>query len=236
VKLTRIHAAVAVLLVVACEAPPQPTASSAETATVAPAPKPPPSPSVPEGPPLLTPGAAIAQAPDKFQVELDTTKGKVVIEVTREWAPRGADRFFNLVKIGFYTDVAFFRVVKDFVVQFGIHGDPKVMAAWREATIMDEMVKQPNVKGTVTFAKRTSDTRTTQIFINMKDNQADLDDRGFAPFGKVVEGMDVLQKLYSDYAERPQEADNPKRMLAEGNEFLKKQFPKLDYIKSARVK
>jgi peptidyl-prolyl cis-trans isomerase A (cyclophilin A) len=227
---------VLLLLVSACEAPPPPTADSATVSA-----PPPPAPkvsasAVPSGPPLLTPAAAVAQAPDKFQVELDTTKGKVVIEVIREWAPRGADRFFNLVKIGYYDDMAFHRVVKDFAVQFGIHGDPKVMAAWKDATIMDEMVKQPNDKGTLSFARRTSDTRSTQVFINMKDNRGELDDAGFSPFGKVVEGMDVVAKLYGDYGERTQEAPALKSFLAEGNAYLKKQFPKLDYIKKATIK
>ena len=122
------------------------------------------------------------------------------------------------------------------LVQFGINGDPKVTQAWRDAYIMDEMVKKPNAKGMVTFARRQSDTRTTQVFINMKDNGADFDDQGFAPFGKVVEGMDeVILKLSNEHGERPQMGDAPKKMVAEGSEYIKKTFPKLDYIKKATI-
>ncbi len=184
---------------------------------------------------LLEPAKATAKAPEKYSVKLDTTKGEIVIDVTRAWAPNGADRFYNLVKVGYYDDVAFYRVTLE-VAQFGIHGDPKVTAAWREAFIIDEMVKKPNQRGMGTFARRTSDTRTTQIFINLKDNAADFDDQGFAPFGEVVDGMDVIAKLSNEHGERPQMGDAPKKMVAQGNEFIKKEFPKLDYIKTAKIK
>ena len=220
-------------LATACDKPVESQATTASAVTK-PAPPPKPSASVPKGPPLLNPAAATEKAPDSYKVALDTTKGKAVIEVTRAWAPRGADRFYNLVKIGYYDDVAFYRVTLE-VAQFGINGDPKVTQAWREAYIMDEKVEKPNAKGMVTFARRTSDTRTTQIFINLKDNAADFDDQGFAPFGKVVEGMDVIDKLSKEHGERPQQGDAPKKMVAEGNPFIKKTFPKLDYIKKATL-
>jgi peptidyl-prolyl cis-trans isomerase A (cyclophilin A) len=221
------------LVATACDAPPE-TKSEPSAATTSTAPAPKPSASVPQGPPLLNPKAAKEKAPDTYRVVFDTTKGKAVIKVTREWGPRGADRFYNLVKIGYYDDVAFYRVTLQ-VAQFGINGDPKVTKAWKEAYFMDEMVKQPNTKGRVTFARRGSDTRTTQIFINLADNSADFDDQGFAPFGEVVEGMDVLAKLSNEHGERPQQGDAPKRMTAEGAPYIKKQFPKLDYIKKATI-
>lgn len=185
-------------------------------------------------PPLLDPKQATAEAPTVFKVKLATTKGDVVVEVKRDWAPRAADRFFNLVKIGYYDDVAFFRVVKGFVVQFGMHGDPKVMAAWKDAFIMDEMVKEQNKRWTLTFAKRGSDTRTVQIFINLQDNP-DLDGQGFAPFGTIVEGQKVVESLYDGYGEEPSGASGQKEILEKGNAVLKEKFPKLDYIKKAVV-
>lgn len=222
-----------VFTLIACEKPSETTTAAPSASTAAAAPTA--SASVPSGPPLLTPALATEKAPDTYEVELDTTKGKAVIKVTRDWSPRGADRFYHLVKIGYYDDVAFYRVTLD-VAQFGIHGDPKVTAAWRQAYLMDEMVKQPNRKGMVTFARSTSDTRTTQIFINLKDNAADFDDQGFAPFGEVIEGMDVIAKLENEHGERPQQGESPKRMMAEGNAFIKKEFPKLDYIREAKLR
>jgi peptidyl-prolyl cis-trans isomerase A (cyclophilin A) len=220
-----------------CDKPSETSAAASATgsATAAPQPAAKPSASVPKGPPLLNPKAATDKAPDSYQVELDTTKGKAVIKVTRDWAPRGADRFYNLVKIGYYNDVPFYRVTLE-VAQFGINGDPKVTQAWKKAYILDEMVKQPNTKGRVTFARSTSDTRTTQVFINLTDNSGDYDEQGFAPFGEVVEGMDVIAKLSHEHGERPQQGDGPKRMVAEGAEFFKKQFPKLDWITKATIK
>ena len=222
------------LALCACDEPAaEPTDDTASATTPPPAPAPEPAPA-PTGPPLLNPKAATETAPDSYKVALKTTKGDAVIEVTRAWAPRGADRFYNLVKIGYYDDVAFYRVTFE-VAQFGINGDPAVTKAWREAYILDEMVKQPNLKGMVTFARRTSDTRTTQVFINLKDNSADFDVQGFAPFGKVVEGMDVIEKLSNAHGERPQQGDAPKRMMEEGAEFIKKTYPKLDYIEKATI-
>ncbi len=224
-------------LLLACEARPESASPSATVAPAvsAPAPDPTPSVAVPDGPPLLTPARATATAPDTFIVDFDTTKGKVALRITREWAPRGADRFFNLVKIGYFDDVAFYRVTLE-VAQFGLHGDPAVTAAWRDATIMDEMVKQPNTRGRISFARRSADTRTTVVFINLKDNAADYDAQGFAPFGEVIEGMDVVDKLSHEHGERTQMGDAPKRIVAEGNAYLKQAFPKLDYIRKATLR
>ncbi|MBI4706109.1 MAG: peptidylprolyl isomerase [Deltaproteobacteria bacterium] len=183
---------------------------------------------------MLDPKSATLQAPARFKVKFATTKGDFVVEVVREWAPRGADRFFNLVKIGFYQDMAVYRVVKGFVVQFGLHGDPKVSAVWRGATIMDEMVSESNKRGYLTYAKSGADSRTTQLFISLHDNP-DLDRAGFSPFAKVVAGMEVVDRFYAGYAEKPSAAGGQKRILAEGNAYLKKSFPRLDYIKSASI-
>jgi cyclophilin family peptidyl-prolyl cis-trans isomerase len=133
-------------------------------------------------------------------VRFETSKGAFVVEVTRAWAPRGADRFYNLVRAGYYDDVAFFRVIEGFMVQFGIHGDPRANAVWREARIPDDPVAQSNRRGMVTYAMAGPDTRTTQLFINFRDNKG-LDGQGFAPFGAVVEGLAVVDSLYSGYGE-----------------------------------
>lgn len=237
-------AAIAMTLSLAgCEKQPEPAAGAADTAatakptataaatTAAPAtevvadlPAP--------APELLAPEKATEQAPAKFKAKFATTKGDFVIEVTRDWAPRGADRFYNLVKVGFFNDVIFFRVVKDFVVQFGIHGHPQVSAKWKTATLLDEAVKESNKAGYVTYAKGGPDTRTTQIFINLKDNDS-LDKMGFPPFGKVVEGMDVVQKLYAGYGEELTKQQG--QIQQEGNKFLQRDYPKLDAIKAATI-
>ncbi|MBW2525380.1 MAG: peptidylprolyl isomerase [Deltaproteobacteria bacterium] len=219
---------------VACEPKPEPggtttaaTAATAEPTATASA--------EPVGPPLLNPKAVKGEAPAKYKAKFETTKGDFVIEVTRDWAPRGADRFYNLIKIGFYKDMAFHRVVEDFVVQFGINGDPKVSTAWRKAYLMDEMVKESNKEWTVTFAKSGSDTRTTQVFINLKDNSADLDKQGFSPFGKVVEGQDVIKKLYAGYGEKVMARGGNTEAFKLGNPWLKEKWPELDYIKSSSI-
>lgn len=172
------------------------------------------------------------KAPKTFKAKFETTAGDFVIEVQREWAPNGADRFYQLVSSGFYDECKFFRVVPDFMVQFGINGDPKVQKGWRDATIKDDPVMQSNKKGYVTFATSGPDSRTTQIFINYKQNSF-LDSQGFAPFGKVVEGMDVVQKINSQYGETPSKAQP--QIQAMGNEFLNAKFPKLDGIKKATI-
>lgn len=175
-------------------------------------------------------------APASYKAQFKTTKGVFVVEVTRADAPRGADRFFNLVKSGFFTEVAFFRVVPGFVVQFGIHGDPKIAQAWRSERILDDPVKSPNRRGTLSFATSGPRSRTTQVFINLTTN-ASLDGQGFSPFGKVVAGLDVVDKLNGEYGEGAPGGKGPdqRRVEMEGNPYLKKNFSRLDYIKSAAI-
>lgn len=184
----------------------------------------------PGSPGFSDPAKLTATAPDTFKAQFVTTKGKFTVEVTRSLAPGGADRFYNLVRSGFFTDIAFFRVVPGFMCQFGIHGDPGVAAKWRDANITDDAVKGSNTRGTITFATAGPNTRTTQLFINFADNTG-LDGQGFAPFGKVIEGMDVVDKINSEYGETPDQG----RIQGEGNTYLKKEFPRLDYIKSATI-
>lgn len=186
---------------------------------------------------LRDPARATTQAPDAFTVKLATTKGDILIDVKREWAPLGADRFYNLVKAGYYEDVAFFRVIGGFMAQAGISGDPELNAIWREARIPDDPVKASNLPGYVTFATGGPNTRTTQFFINFVDNHR-LDSMGFAPFGKVRdESMDVVNKLYAGYGEGAPRGKGPSqgRIQTEGNAYLKKEFPELDYIERATV-
>lgn len=184
----------------------------------------------------LDPSKLNATAPDVYSVRFDTTKGPFVIEVHREWAPNGADRFYNLVRNGYYDGVRFFRVISGFMAQFGISGDPEVSAAWKEASIEDDPVKQTNARGMVSFAMRGPDSRTTQVFINFGDNSR-LDRMGFAPFGKVVEGMDVVDALFSEYGEGAPRGSGPDqgRIQKEGNAYLEAEFPKLDFVKSATL-
>ena len=185
---------------------------------------------------LSNPAALKETAPATFKANLDTSKGLIVIEVHRDWAPIGADRFYNLVKAGFYDDVRFFRVLDGFMAQFGIHGNPAVMKAWRPAQLKDDPVKQSNKRGYVTYATGGPNTRTTQLFINYGNN-ASLDGQGFAPFGQVVTGMDVADKLFKDYGEGAPSGRGPDqtRLQSEGNAYLMKDFPKLDYIKTATI-
>ena len=185
---------------------------------------------------LLNPAALNEQAPPVYKAKFDTSKGTFVVEVHRDWAPIGADRFYNLVKNGFYDDDRFFRVIQGFMVQFGISGNPQVAAQWREANIKDDPVTQSNKPGFITFATRGPDTRTTQVFINYNDNQG-LDSRGFAPFGQVTVGMDVVKSLYNGYGEGAPSGAGPSqsRMQTDGNAYLTSQFPKLDYITKATI-
>lgn len=186
---------------------------------------------------LRTPGDLKEQAPATFKAKFDTSKGPVVITVHRDWAPIGADRFYNLVKNGFYDDARFFRVLDDFMAQVGINGNPAIQTNWKTATIQDDPVKQSNKRGFVTFAKSGApNSRSTQIFINFKDNSS-LDKSGFAPFGEVTTGMDVVDKLYSGYGEGAPSGRGPEqgKIQAEGNAYLNKDFPKLDYIKKATI-
>jgi peptidyl-prolyl cis-trans isomerase A (cyclophilin A) len=176
-------------------------------------------------------------APETYRAKFETTKGDFVIEVTRAWAPNGADRFYNLVKNGFYDDCRFFRVVYGFMAQWGIHGDPVVAAAWRDAAIPDDAVKQSNKRGYVSFAMAGPNSRTTQVFINYADKNMVLDAQGFAPFGQVVEGMDVVNKIFSGYGEAAPKGHGPEqdKIQKEGNAYLSKSFPKLDSIKKATL-
>ena len=170
------------------------------------------------------------KAPDVFKVRLDTTKGPVLIQVEREWAPLGADRFYTLVKSGFFNGDRFFREVPNFVVQFGLNGDPKVSERWHTANLKDDPVKENNMRGTVVFASAGPNSRTTQLFINLNDNVL-LDGSGFAPIGRVVDGMKVVDSFNQEYGEQPKQ----ERIEAEGNGYLEKEFPRLDYIKSATI-
>jgi peptidyl-prolyl cis-trans isomerase A (cyclophilin A) len=185
---------------------------------------------------LKNPAALKEQAPEKFKASFETSAGTFVIEVTRESAPKGADRFYNLVKNGFFDNCRFFRVLSGFMAQFGINGDPAIQAVWREARIADDPVKDSNKRGTITFATAGANTRTTQVFINFADNSS-LDKQGFSPFGKVVTGMDVVDKLYAAYGEGAPGGKGPSQgqIQSQGNAYLEKEFPKLDYVKSAKI-
>ena len=185
---------------------------------------------------LGNPAALNEPAPATYKAKFDTSKGAFVIEVHRDWAPNGADRFYNLVKNGFYDNARFFRVISGFMVQFGINGDPKLSAVWREARIKDDPVRQSNKRGLITFATAGPNTRTTQVFINFGDNTG-LDRQGFAPFGQVVSGMNVVDGLFSGYGEGAPSGQGPEqgRVQQEGNAYLIKEFGKLDYIKKATI-
>ena len=185
---------------------------------------------------LRNPAALTQQAPAMFKANFDTSRGTFVVEVHRDWAPQGADRFYNLVVNGFFDDVRFFRVIEGFMAQFGIHGNPTVQSAWRNAQIKDDPVKESNRRGYVVFATAGPNTRTTQLFINFGDNTG-LDKQGFAPFGQVVSGMDVVDKIYNGYGEGAPRGKGPDqgRIQMEGNAYLNKEFPRLDFIKSATI-
>lgn len=181
-------------------------------------------------PNLLQPVSLKDQAPESFNVEFATTKGNFTVKVTRAWAPLGADRFYNLVKHGFFTEAAFFRVVPNFIIQFGLSADPSLNRVWRAANIKDDPVTQSNKPGYITFATAGPNTRTTQLFINFGNN-AFLDSQGFAPFGQVSSGMDVVQKLYSGYGEKPDQGS----ITSQGKAYLDKNFPNIDKIQSATI-
>jgi peptidyl-prolyl cis-trans isomerase A (cyclophilin A) len=179
---------------------------------------------------LRTPAKLNEVAPASYGVGFDTSVGTFVIQVTRAWAPKGADRFYNLVKHGYYDGARFFRVIPNFMVQFGLNGDPKIQSAWREARITDDPVTQKNTRGFITFATAGPNSRTTQVFINHVDNSR-LDADGFAPFGQVVSGMEVVDKINAEYRQQPDQG----RIQSEGNAYLMKEFPRLDYIKKATL-
>jgi peptidyl-prolyl cis-trans isomerase A (cyclophilin A) len=185
---------------------------------------------------LTSPAQATETAPEKYRVRFETTKGEFCVDVSRSWAPLGADRFYNLAKIGFFDGCRFFRAIEGFMVQFGISGDPAVARAWREATIRDDKVVESNVPGRITFATAGPHTRTTQLFINYGNN-ARLDGMGFAPFGHVVEGMEVVRSLYTGYGEGAPSGRGPDQgsIQKRGNDYLDERFPLLDGITRATV-
>jgi peptidyl-prolyl cis-trans isomerase A (cyclophilin A) len=185
---------------------------------------------MPSDPALLQPTQLTAQSPDVYEVKFSTSKGDFVVKVTRAWAPMGADRFYNLVTHGFFTGAAFFRVVPNFIIQFGLSADPAVNSAWQNARIKDDPVTQSNKPGYITFATAGPHTRTTQLFINFGNN-AFLDRQGFAPFGQVTSGLEVVHKLHSGYGEKPDQG----AITTQGKAYLDKNFPNLDTIKSAVV-
>jgi peptidyl-prolyl cis-trans isomerase A (cyclophilin A) len=185
---------------------------------------------------LGNPATLNERAPATYKARFDTSKGTFVLELHRDWAPNGADRFYNLVKNGFYDNVRFFRVISGFMVQFGINGDPRISAKWREARIPDDPVRQSNARGNITYAMAGPNTRTSQVFINFANNSP-LDGQGFAPFGRVVSGMKVVDSLYSGYGEGAPRGKGPDqgRIQFEGNAYLGKNFPRLDFVKKASI-
>lgn len=190
----------------------------------------------PAPPPDAAATTGAAAAPDSFRARFETSAGDFVIAVHRAWAPRGADRFHELVRSGYYDNARFFRVISGFMVQFGLHGDPKVSAQWRDRRIPDDPVRRTNGRGMVTFATAGPGTRTTQVFINYGNNDR-LDAMGFAPFGQVIEGMDVVDRLYAGYGEGAPQGQGPNqgRIQMEGNAYLERAFPRLDYVRRATV-
>jgi peptidyl-prolyl cis-trans isomerase A (cyclophilin A) len=181
---------------------------------------------------LMNPAKLNAVAPPVYKATFDTSVGSFVIEVHRQWAPKGADRFYNLVKNGFFDNARFFRVMPGFMVQFGINGDPEIQKHWANANLQDDPVTQKNLRGYVTFAKTGApNSRSTQVFINFADRNTFLDSQGFAPFGQVISGMDIVDKINAGYGEQPDQM----RIQAEGNKYLNSQFPKLDYVTKARI-
>src|SRR5690348_3517276 len=181
-------------------------------------------------PSLLNPASLHAKAPEVYLVKFHTSRGDFTMKVTRAWAPLGADRFYNLVEHHFYDGAAFFRVVPHFVVQFGINANPQISRVWQNANIKDDAVTQSNARGSVTFATGGPNTRTTQVFINLVDNSR-LDSMGFSPFGQITDGMDIVDQLYSEYGESPDQG----QIQSHGKVYLEKNFPKLDTIITARV-
>lgn len=189
--------------------------------------------------PLTRPDAVLAgTAPEVFRARFETSKGPFIVEVHRAWAPRGVDRFYNLARAGFFDGQKFFRVRARFIAQFGLHPDPEVIAAWKNRTMPDDSARVSNARGTLAYAMLTTpNTRTTQIYINLADN-TQLDAQGFAPFGRIVEGIDVIDRLYAEYDERAgggMRAGNQGPIEREGNAWLERNFPNLDYIKNVRL-
>lgn len=171
------------------------------------------------------------EAPEQYAVTFETTAGNFVLTVYRDWAPRGADRFYNLVTNGFYNEQRFFRVVPGFVVQWGMSGDPEITKEWANAQFLDDPVKESNTRGRISFAATNRpNSRTTQVFINLGDN-TNLDGMRFAPFGEVTEGMDVVDKINAEYGQQASQG----YIAEQGNAYLQEAFPNMDYIKSVRV-
>jgi peptidyl-prolyl cis-trans isomerase A (cyclophilin A) len=223
--------AAALVVLAACRSPeeekparPQPSAS-ASAATV-----------LPSRDVLLDPEAPTPRAPDLFKARFVTSKGDFLVEVRREWAPRGVDRFYRLAKAGFFDDARFFRVIDQSLVEFGISGEPALSAKWQKATFKDDPVKESNKRGALSFAMNGAGSRATRVFVNTTDN-TELDAMGFAPFGVVREGMGVVDSLYKGYGEGAPHGRGPEpaKIVDEGNAYLKKSFPQLDWIKEVRV-
>lgn len=192
------------------------------------------------GNPLLHPTnkAFTKQAPPIYRVLLETTKGSILLEVKREWAPLGADRFYNLVRLGYYNQAAFFRIRANTWAQFGIAGNPAIAQAWRHQSFPDDPRKESNVRGTVAYAFKDPNGRTTQVFINLRDNQSTHDTEPFVPFAKVINGMEVADSLYAGYGEQSGggiRAGHQDSVFMDGNDYLQKNFPKLDYILKASI-
>jgi peptidyl-prolyl cis-trans isomerase A (cyclophilin A) len=189
------------------------------------------------GPSLKDPASLKEESPARYRVRVDTNKGAFVIEVTRDWAPLGADRFYNLVKHGFYNENRFYRVVPEVLAQFGLSGDAALNVAWHDATIADDPRKQSNERSYISFVTAGPKTRTTQIAVNLNDNQRALDAAGFVPFGRVASGLAVLERLYSNYGDGPPTGKGPDqfKILAEGNAYLAQSFPRLDFIRTATI-
>jgi peptidyl-prolyl cis-trans isomerase A (cyclophilin A) len=186
---------------------------------------------------LDKPESLTDKAPDVYRARFATSKGDFVIEVHRDWAPQGADRFFNLVKYGYYNETRFFRVVSGFMAQIGIHGKPEMNTVWREQRIADDPVKKSNLRGFVSFATAGPGTRTAQFFVNYADANSRLDTMGFAPFGQVTSGMEIVDSLYAEYGEGAPQGRGPHqgRIQSEGNAYLLRDFPQLDYVKEATI-
>jgi len=189
---------------------------------------------------LLNPDdpAVNQRAPDECRITFDTSKGRMVLQMRREWAPLGADRFYSLVRAGYYDGARFFRIRAATWAQFGVNGDPPIARAWRNRTIPDDPFREPNVRGTVAYAFKDPNGRTTQVFINLRDNRATHDKEPFVPFAKVIEGMEVADSLYAEYGERAGggiRAGHQDPLFDGGNAWLLKEFPKLDYIVTTKV-
>ncbi|MBX2797403.1 MAG: peptidylprolyl isomerase [Myxococcales bacterium] len=238
-------ALLSLFLVFSCTGAEEATAPEPKPEQPAPPPKPVP-PAAPTGdvwtlpeghnPALLDPSKATETAPATFKAKFETTRGDFVVKVHRDWAPNGADRFYNLVKIGFYEKAGFFRTIDGFMAQFGISAYPAVSAKWRDARIEDDPVKESNTRGKVTFATGGPNTRTTQLFVNYSDRNARLDKSGFSPFGEVVEGMEVVDSLHKTGEGSPQgPGPNQGKMQARGGAYLQAQFPDADMIEKVTI-